>query len=66
MGLCPEECAAFGDYMNDKEMLESVYYSYAMENAYPEIRKTARFTTRSNDEHGVMWQIGQLLDQGLC
>lgn len=66
LGLAPEECAAFGDYMNDKEMLESVYYSYAMANAYPEIKKIARFTAKSNAENGVLAQIQQFLDDGLC
>lgn len=62
----PEECAAFGDYMNDKEMLQSVYYSYAMANAYPAIKEVARFETKSNAEHGVMWQIQQFIKDGLC
>ncbi|SDG67569.1 hypothetical protein SAMN05216584_10939 [Selenomonas sp. WCT3] len=66
LGLAPEECAAFGDYMNDKEMLESVYYSYAMANAYPAIKDVARFTAKSNAEAGVMVKIQQLLDAGLC
>ena len=66
LGIGFEECAAFGDYMNDKEMLESVYYSYAMDNAYPDIKEIARFTTKSNAENGVLWQIEQLIEQGLC
>ena len=66
LGLAPEECAAFGDYMNDKEMLESVYYSYAMANAYPELKEIARFTAKSNAENGVLRQIQQFVDDGLC
>ena len=66
LGISPEECAAFGDYMNDKEMLESVYYSYAMANAYPTIKEVARFEAESNANHGVMRQIQAFLDQGLC
>lgn len=66
LGLAPEECAAFGDYMNDKEMLESVYYSYAMANAYPAVKKAARFTAKSNEENGVLAQIQQFIDDGLC
>ena len=65
-GLAPEECAAFGDYMNDKEMLESVYYSYAMANAYPELKEIARFTAKSNAEYGVINQIQRFMDDGLC
>lgn len=66
LGFKPEECAAFGDYMNDKEMLETVYYSYAMENAYPELKDIARFTAKSNAENGVLAQIQQFMDEGLC
>lgn len=66
LGVKPEECAAFGDYMNDKEMLQSVYYSYAMANAYPTIKAVARFEAKSNAEHGVMQQIEQFMAEGLC
>ena len=64
-GFRPEECAAFGDYMNDYEMMQSVYYSYAMENAHPELKKVARFTAGSNEDHGVMHQIKEFIKQGL-
>ena len=32
LGISPDECAAFGDYLNDVEMLQAVTYSFAMEN----------------------------------
>lgn len=64
-GFKPEECAAFGDYMNDYEMMQTVYYSYAMENAHPDLKKVARFTCKSNIEHGVMQQIKEFISQGL-
>ena len=64
--IAPRECAAFGDYMNDAEMMSSVYYSFAMENAHPYIKKLARFTTASNKEHGVLQGIQRLIDDGLC
>jgi hydroxymethylpyrimidine pyrophosphatase-like HAD family hydrolase len=60
------ECAAFGDYMNDAEMMSSVYYSSAMDNAHPKIKELARFTTASNVEHGVLQGIQKLIDDGLC
>ena len=65
-GFKPEECAAFGDYMNDAEMMSSVYYSYAMANAHPKVKELARFEAKSNAEHGVMVQIRELLKSGLC
>ena len=62
----PEECAAFGDYLNDAEMLEAVDYSFAMENAHPEIKKLARYSTDSNARAGVLRGIQRLMDKGLC
>ena len=63
--ISPDECAAFGDYLNDAEMMSSVYYSFAMENAHPNIKKLARFTTASNADHGVIKGIRRLIDEGL-
>ena len=65
LGIKPEECAAFGDFMNDFEMLQSVYYSFAMANAYPEIKKIARFETSSNVDAGVIVGIQKLIEEGL-
>ena len=61
----PEECAAFGDFMNDYEMLQSVKYSFAMANAYPEVKKVAKFETLSNEDFGVIAGIKKLIDDGL-
>lgn len=61
LGIKPEECAAFGDYLNDKEMLESVYYSYAMGDAIDEIKQTARFITAPHDQNAVMDTIRKLI-----
>ena len=66
MHIAPNECAAFGDYMNDAEMMSSVYYSFAMANAHPKIKELARYETASNEEHGVLQGIQWLLDRGLC
>lgn len=61
--LKPNECMAFGDYMNDFELLNSVYYSYAMENAHPKIKEIARFQAKSNREAGVLVAIEEMLEQ---
>jgi len=53
-GVLPEECMAFGDYLNDKEMLEAVSESYAMENGLDEIKAVCKYVAPSNDENGVM------------
>lgn len=65
-GVSPDECAAFGDYLNDTEMLGAVTYSFAMANAHPEIQKLAKYQTASNNEQGVLKGIQRLIDAGLC
>lgn len=54
LGISPQECMAFGDYLNDIELLEAVSESYAMANAHPDLMRAARHTAPSNDENGVM------------
>ena len=66
LNIAPAECAAFGDFLNDAEMMSSVYYSFAMENAHPKIKELARFTTDSNVNHGVIKGIRKLIADGLC
>ena len=41
LGLEQNQCAAFGDYYNDVEMLKSAGLSFAMENAVDEAKKAA-------------------------
>ncbi len=53
-GIAPEECMAFGDYLNDYTMMKSCHYSFAMENAHPRLKEIANFQTASNDYMGVM------------
>lgn len=57
LGLAPEQCMAFGDYMNDYEMLQSVHYGYAMRNGHPDLVASARFVAPPNTENGVMRTI---------
>lgn len=49
-----EECMAFGDQMNDAEMLQTVSYSYCMANSATELKSFARYVAPSNDEDGVL------------
>ena len=65
LNVKPEECAAFGDYMNDYEMIQAVGYGFAMANAHPELKKVAKFETLSNDEFGVLVGIKKLMSEGL-
>ncbi len=54
LGIRPEECMAFGDYLNDCELLGSVGESYAMANAHETLRAMAKYIAPSNDDDGVM------------
>ncbi|MCW3093600.1 MAG: family hydrolase [Ferruginibacter sp.] len=60
-GISFEETMVFGDYLNDLEMIQKAGFSYAMENAHPDIKKAARFLTRSNEEDGVTVVLLEML-----
>lgn len=53
-GWKEEECMAFGDYLNDMEMLKYSGQSYAMENAHPQILAMAKHIAPSNEKGGVI------------
>lgn len=57
-----EHTMAFGDYLNDVEMMQEAGFSYAMENAHPEVKKVAKFQTGSNDQNGVLDILYNLID----
>ncbi|CAH8284908.1 hypothetical protein EV196_101162 [Mariniflexile fucanivorans] len=62
LGVTKDETMVFGDYNNDLEMLELAYFSYAMENAHSEVKKIARFQTKSNSEEGVETILEELIN----
>ena len=53
LGFSRENVAAFGDDMNDLDMIGYCGIGVAMGNALPEVRAAARFVTKTNDEDGV-------------
>lgn len=59
-GISPEQCAAFGDGGNDIEMLQYCGYSYAMENAAPDVKRAAKHICPSNEEDGVLVTLENL------
>ena len=61
LGFTFEQTMSFGDYFNDIEMLKESYYSYAMENAHPEVKQHARFLAPSNQHSGVVTIINEYL-----
>ena len=52
--ILPEETIAFGDQLNDIEMLGRAYYSFAIGNARPEVKEAARFQADTNVRDGVL------------
>lgn len=59
----PDECAAFGDQMNDYELLKQVKYSYAMANAIDPIKDISYQVIGSNEEQGVIQKIKEILNE---
>lgn len=55
MGFKRNEIMAFGDFLNDYEMMEVAGHSFAMKNAHPEILRISRFVTEfDNNNNGVV------------
>ena len=57
----PNELMVFGDYYNDLEMLALSDFSFAMENAHPNVIKASKYSTGTNDEFGVERILEQLI-----
>ncbi|GGH74229.1 Cof subfamily protein (haloacid dehalogenase superfamily) [Pullulanibacillus pueri] len=54
LGLSRTDTIAFGDGLNDIEMLSFVNKGIAMENGHLEAKKVADHITTSSDDHGIM------------
>lgn len=59
--IAPEQTMAFGDQLNDLEMLGQAYYSFAVGNARQEVRQAARFQADTNRNDGVLKVLKTLL-----
>ena len=58
-----DECAAFGDHMNDYEMLLECGHAYVTENAYPPLKKLIRNVVPSNRDGGVVLKLKEFLSK---
>jgi Cof subfamily protein (haloacid dehalogenase superfamily) len=58
--ITPRETMAFGDQLNDLEMLDAAYYSFAVGNARPEVKAAARFQADLCERDGVLKILGLL------
>lgn len=61
LAIDKSEIMAIGNDFNDLEMIQYVGLGIAMENAPSEVRKHARFVTKSNDNDGVAYAIDKYI-----
>ncbi|TQM64134.1 HAD family hydrolase [Humibacillus xanthopallidus] len=54
LGITAAQTMAFGDYLNDLEMLGAAEHSYAMANAHPAVVEAARHVAPANTDDGVL------------
>ncbi len=60
-GVKREECVAFGDHMNDYEMLSECGNAYVTENGYPPLIELIGSTVPANTNFGVLRKIKEIL-----
>ena len=53
LDILPQEVVAFGDGLNDLEMLKCAGLGVAMGNAHPDLKAAAGYVTGGNEEDGV-------------
>ncbi|RNE48570.1 HAD family hydrolase [Corynebacterium alimapuense] len=61
LGIPQAQTLAFGDYLNDLELLETAGTAYAMANAHPKIKAIADHIAPANTEYGVVTVLKELL-----
>lgn len=64
LGVTAAQTAAFGDYLNDVELLQAADWSYAMADAHPDVVAVARHRAPSNADAGVVTVVAGLLGLG--
>ena len=55
---------AFGDHLNDYEMLAECGIASVPENAYPPLKDLVRHTVPANTEGGVLMKLREILETG--
>ncbi|WP_404456138.1 Cof-type HAD-IIB family hydrolase [Oceanobacillus kapialis] len=63
MGINMDEVMTLGDNFNDVSMLTMAGRGVAMGNAVEEIKALCKYTTKSNEEHGVAYAIEEMLKE---
>lgn len=61
LGVKKDECEAYGDHMNDFEMLAECGHPYVTANAFNGLKKTFKSELLSNAEFGVIKRLEEIL-----
>lgn len=61
LGVTRAQTMAFGDFLNDLEMMDEATYSFAMANAHPVLAERARYRAPGNTANGVVRTIRAVL-----
>lgn len=61
LGVTPAQTMAFGDYLNDVGLLDGAHWSFAMDNAHPDVRARARYVAPAHTRDGVVRTIAAAL-----
>lgn len=64
LALKKDQVIAFGDYLNDYELLAAAGTSYGMENGHPEVKEIATHIAPSNADNGVITVLRKLMKDG--
>lgn len=64
LGISKDETMVFGDYLNDYELMKQGEYSFAMDNAHPELKKIAKYNGGDNNDCGVIKNIKKYVLDG--
>ena len=62
LGISIEETLAVGDNDNDVKRMERAFYTYAMKESSPELKKAAKFSIGSNNENSALKLIKSVID----
>jgi hypothetical protein len=61
LGVGADQTMAFGDFLNDLELMDAATYSFAMANAHPQLKERARWIAPANTANGVVRTIRAVL-----
>lgn len=61
LGVTRDQTMVFGDFLNDREMMDQATYSFAMANAHPLLAARASYVAPENTDNGVVRTINAVL-----